>query len=81
VTDPKGWVKFWLKDGQLVKYEFKLAGKMDFGGNDFDVDRDTTIVINDVGNTKIEVPADAKKKLEAAPATAAASSTNAPTAK
>lgn len=75
VTNPKGWVKFWVKDGQLVKYEFKLAGHADFGGNGFDVDRDTTIQIADVGTTKIEVPADAKKKLEPAAAPAAASAT------
>lgn len=81
VTDPKGSVKFWLKDGQLVKYEFKLTGHADFNGNEFDVDRDTTIEIADVGATKIDVPADAKKKLEAVSATTAATSTNAPAEK
>lgn len=70
VTDPKGWVKFWLKDGQLLKYEFKRTGKVDFNGNENDVDWDTTVEITDVGTTKIEVPADAKKKLEPAPAAA-----------
>ncbi len=81
VTNPKGWVKFWLKDGALVKYEFKLSGHADFNGNEFDVDRDTTVVISDVGATKIDVPADAKKKLEAAPAPVAPASTNAAAAK
>lgn len=81
VTDPKGSVKFWLKDGQLVKYEFKLTGHADFQGNEFDVDRDTTIEIADVGATKIDVPADAKKKLEPAPAATAASATSAPATK
>jgi hypothetical protein len=80
LTDAKGSVKFWMKDGQLAKYEFKLAGKANFNGNDVDVDRDTTIEITDVGATKIEVPADAKAKLEPAPA-AAAAATNAPAAK
>ena len=81
VTNPKGSVKFWLKNGELVKYEFKLTGKADFNGNEFDVDRDTTVDISDVGTTKFDVPADAAKKLEAAPvapAPAAATSTNAP---
>jgi hypothetical protein len=77
VTNPKGSVKFWVKDGQLAKYEYKLTGKADFNGNEFDVDRDTTVEITDVGTTKIDVPADAKKKLEAAPA-AAATTTNTP---
>ncbi len=75
VTNPKGSVKFWVKDGQLVKYEFKITGKADFGGNEFDIDRDTTIEITNVGTTKIEVPADAKKKLEPAAAPAATSAT------
>ena len=78
VTDPKGSVKFWIKDGQISKCEFKLVGKADFNGNEIDVDRDTTIEITDIGTTKIEVPADAKKKLEAAPAAAAPTETNAP---
>jgi hypothetical protein len=72
-TNPKGSMKFWLKDGQIVKYETKLAGHVDFNGFEVDVDRDTTIEITDVGTTKIEVPADAKKKLEPAPAAAAKS--------
>jgi hypothetical protein len=70
VTNPKGSVKFWLKDGQLTKYQFKLTGKADFNGNEFDVDRDTTIELNSVGTTKIEMPAEARKKLEPAPAAA-----------
>ena len=81
VTDPKGSVKFWIKDGQISKYEFKLTGKADFNGNEFDVNRDTTIEITDVGATKIDVPADAKKKLEPAPAPADAPATNSPAAK
>jgi hypothetical protein len=62
-TNPKGSVKFWVKDGTLTKYEFAVQGKVDFGGNDVDVDRDTTVVLKDVGATKVNVPADAKKVL------------------
>jgi hypothetical protein len=80
VTNPKGSVKFWVKDGQLVKYEFKLTGKADFNGNEFDVDRDTTIEITDVGATKIEVPAEAKKKLDSLSA-AGGAATNTPAKK
>jgi hypothetical protein len=68
----KGSVKFWVKDGQLSKYQFKVTAKVDFNGNEIEVDRDTTVEIKDVGTTKIEVPADAKKKLEPAPAPAVA---------
>jgi len=63
VTEPKGSVKFWIKDGALTKYEFHVKGKVSFNGNDFDQDRTTTVVIKDVGATKITVPEEAKKKL------------------
>jgi len=63
VTNPKGSVKFWIKDGRLTKYEFKLQGSMSFNGNDFDVDRTTTVEIKDVGSTKIAVPDGAAKKM------------------
>ena len=71
VTAPKGSVKFWVKDGQLAKLQFKLTGKVDFNGNEIDVDRDTTIEIKDVGTTKVVVPEAAMKKLAPAPAPAA----------
>jgi hypothetical protein len=63
VSDPKGSVKFWIKDGELVKFEFKVKGTLNFGGNDVDVDRATTVEINAVGATKVSVPDEAKKKL------------------
>src|SRR5438876_1982304 len=63
VSDAKGSVKFWIKDGELSKYEFKVQGKVSFNGNERDVDRTTTVEIKDVGTTKVEVPEDAKKKL------------------
>ena len=59
----KGSVKVWTKSGALVKYELKLQGTVNFNGEDRDVDRTTTVEIKDVGNTKIEVPEPAKKKL------------------
>lgn len=63
VSNPKGSVKFWVKDGALSKYEFKVQGKVDFNGNEVDVDRTTTVEIKDVGTTKVDVPEAAKKKL------------------
>jgi hypothetical protein len=64
VTNPKGTVTFWITDGKLTKYSFHVSGSMSFGGNDMEMDRTTTVAIKDVGTTKVEVPADAKKKLE-----------------
>lgn len=63
ISDAKGSVKFWIKDGMLSKYEVKVQGKINFNGNDREVDRTTTYEIKDVGTTKIELPEEAKKKL------------------
>ena len=63
INDAKGSAKFWIKDGELSKYEYKVTGSMNSNGNDIDVDRTTTVEIKDVGNTKVEVPEGAKKKL------------------
>jgi hypothetical protein len=62
-SEAKGSVKFWLKDGQLSKYELKVQGKMSVNGNDVEIDRTTTTEIKDVGSTKVEIPDEAKKKL------------------
>jgi len=59
----KGSVKFWLKDGQLAKYEYKVSGTITFNGEDRDIERTTTVEIKDVGKTKVEVPEAAKKKV------------------
>jgi hypothetical protein len=61
VSNAKGSVKFWLKEGALTKYEYKVQGTINFGGNDVDIDRITTIDIKDIGKTKLEVPEEAKK--------------------
>ncbi|MBC8094655.1 MAG: hypothetical protein H7Y43_02475 [Akkermansiaceae bacterium] len=63
VSNAKGSVKFWVKDGQVVKYLYKVSGSVNFNGNDREVDRTTTVEIKDVGTTKVEVPEEAKKKL------------------
>jgi len=63
VSNSKGSVKFWVKEGALTKYEFNVQGTISFGGNDRDVNRTTTVDIKDAGKTKVEVPEEAKKKL------------------
>jgi hypothetical protein len=62
-TNAKGTAKFWVKDGQLAKYEYNVKGTVSFQGQDREVDRTTTVEIKDVGSTKVEVPDDAKAKL------------------
>jgi hypothetical protein len=59
VTDASGAVKFWLKDGLISKYEFKVKGTINGNARE----RTTTVEIKDVGTTKLEVPKGAKKKL------------------
>lgn len=63
VSNPQGAVKFWLKDGVLTKYEFKVKGTVSFNGNEMENDRTTTVEIKEVGTTKIDVPEGAKQKL------------------
>ena len=66
-----GTVKFWVKDGALVKFESHTVSTMamgDQGEQAFDVTRTTEI--SDVGTTKLDVPAEAKAKLDAKPAIA-----------
>ena len=41
-----------------------VEGSVSFNGQDRDVNRTTTVEIKDVGATKIEVPAEAKAKME-----------------
>jgi hypothetical protein len=63
ISGAKGSVKFWLKDGSLTKYEYSVQGTVTFGGNDRDVDLKNTVVLKDVGTTKLIVPEEAAKKL------------------
>jgi hypothetical protein len=63
VNNGKGTAKFWLKDGQLSKYEYHVEGSINFNGEDREINRTTTTEIKDVGKTKLEVPEEAKKKL------------------
>jgi hypothetical protein len=63
----KGSVKFWLKDGVLAKYETHLHGTVTFGDNENEMDQTRTVEIQDIGTTKMDIPADAKKKLETKP--------------
>lgn len=61
--NPKGALKVWVKDGMVSKMEVKTEAKMEFNGNEFDASRTTTTEIKNIGTTKVNVPADAKKKL------------------
>jgi hypothetical protein len=64
--EARGTIKFWLKDGQLARYEFAVRGKITAGEEKREVDlsRVTIVEIKEVGSTKVSLPEDAKKKLE-----------------
>ena len=64
-TNASGSVKFWLKDGVVSKYELQVKGTLQGGQGPIEINRTTTVEIKDVGTTKVEVPADAKKKIDA----------------
>lgn len=64
IRDARGTAKFWLKDGNLTKYEYHVTGTISLNGNERPMERTVTIEISDVGRTKISLPDDAKKKLE-----------------
>lgn len=64
IADPKGTAKFWLQDGALAKYEITVQGKVTAGEREMDINRTMTTEIKDVCSTKLEVPAEAKAKLE-----------------
>lgn len=62
-TDPKGSVKFWVKDGALSKYEVKIQGKVTAGDRDMDINRTTTVELKEIGTTKMDVAPDALQKM------------------
>lgn len=63
VSNPQGKARFWIKDGQITKYEYDVKGTVSFNNNDVDLDRTTTVEVMDVGTTMISVPEEAKKKI------------------
>ncbi|HUO06908.1 MAG TPA: hypothetical protein VM008_01125 [Phycisphaerae bacterium] len=69
VTNAKADVRVWTKDGEVTKLQYHVTGSVSFNGNDREVDRTTTIEIKDVGTTKVVVPDEVKKKLEASDTT------------
>jgi hypothetical protein len=64
IAEPKGTAKFWVKEGQLVKFEYNVQGKMTFGQREVAINRTTTVEIKDIGSAKVELPEEAKAKLQ-----------------
>ena len=64
VSDAKGSIKIWIKDGMISKLESTFTGKMTIRDQERVINRTATTEIKDVGSTKVEIPEEAKKKLE-----------------
>jgi hypothetical protein len=64
ISDAKGTVKYWIKDGTLVKMQTTVTGKMTINNEDRDINRTTTVEFKDIGSTKVDPPAEAKEKLK-----------------
>jgi hypothetical protein len=63
ISNAKGSVKFWIKDGVMTRYQTKVSGTVTRNGEDMDRDVTTTVEIKDIGATKITVPDEVKKKM------------------
>ena len=60
----KGVVRVWVKDGVLWKYEIATDITMQTPMGEMKMSPVTLVRLKDVGTTKVEVPAEAKQKLE-----------------
>jgi hypothetical protein len=56
VTGASGSVTFTVTDGVLTGYELTLTGKMNFNGEDRDVNRTTKVSFTGVGSTTFDIP-------------------------
>jgi hypothetical protein len=62
-----GSFKLWLRDGAVVKYQVKVQGtlrvELSSGHREINVQQTTDTLIKEVGTTRFEVPAEARRKL------------------
>lgn len=61
----KGTVRVWLKEGALWKYEVATDITMQTPMGEMTMSPTTIVRLKDIGTTKVEVPAEARQKLEA----------------
>jgi hypothetical protein len=64
VSSASGSLRIWLKDGLLRKYVLTTAGAISLPFGKKEINRIATVSITDFGTTQLEVPAEAKAKLE-----------------
>ena len=63
-----GTFRLWMKDGELVKHQVTLEGKLSVtmrdGRREVDVHQTATTTLREVGSTAFDVPEAARKKLD-----------------
>jgi hypothetical protein len=64
VSNAKATVGLKIGDSGLTQIQLHSTGTISFNGNDRDIDRTTTTDISNVGSTTIDIPAEAKAKLQ-----------------
>ncbi len=64
VSDAKATMGLKIADGSVSQIQLHTTGTISFNGNDRDIDRTTTTDISNVGSTTIDIPAEAKAKLQ-----------------
>jgi len=63
VSEPRGVVKFWVQDGVLTRYEYRVSAVLALDGNRKNVDRTTTVELEQIGSATVELPEEARAKL------------------
>jgi len=61
----KGTLRVWLKEGALWKYEVATDITMQTPMGEMTMSPTRIVHVKDVGTTSVEIPAEAKQKLEA----------------
>ncbi|HEV3026646.1 MAG TPA: hypothetical protein VG457_03695 [Planctomycetota bacterium] len=67
VSSPAGSLAFWVREGNLTKYEVRLRGTVTFSAprpSTWNADQVMTVSLSEVGTSKIDVPGDVKKMVE-----------------
>jgi hypothetical protein len=63
VSDAKGKITFWTKDGVLVKYEYTVQGTVEANGSRRSIDQTLTTEVMEIGTTKLNLAPEAKLKI------------------
>jgi len=63
VTDARGKVTFFTKEGVLVRYEYTVQGTVEANGKRRLIEQTTTTSVKGIGSTRLDLPAEAKLKI------------------